>query len=164
VSQETIASKIRHIHHFTLPVRDLDRAIRFYCEVLGAELLKIRDPEEDAKRGVQTVRHAWIRLGAYPRIDLFPQTYGQPELEQSHPHFAFSVPGPDLLVCTQILAKEGIPYDGPTRIGPPGSATMYFDDPDGNHLELCCSEGYPEGAPIRLGAVNRSHLGYHWPR
>lgn len=163
MSRPTIASKIQHLHHFTLPVRDLDRGIKFYCEVLGAELLRVTDPK-DVERGLRSATHAWIRLGAYPRIDLFPQPYGQPELEQSHPHFAFSVSGPDLLECAKSLEQQGIPYDGPTRLGPPGSATLYFDDPDGNHLELCCNEGYPEGAPIRIGPVNRKHLKYQWPR
>ena len=37
-----------------------------------------------------------------------------------------------------IPASEGVPIEGPLRLGPPGQASIYFNDPFGNRLEITC--------------------------
>ena len=61
-----------------------------------------------------------------------------------------------------MLSRNGVAAEGPLRQGPPGSASVYFDDSEGNHLELV-SHGYPVDAPIRPGSPNIQAMRYEWP-
>ncbi|HTX23805.1 MAG TPA: hypothetical protein VMD03_04045 [Steroidobacteraceae bacterium] len=43
-----------------------------------------------------------------------------------------------LLKWKSHLESHGVPTDVPLQLGPPGQASLYFNDPFGNHLELEC--------------------------
>ena len=147
--------RIGALDHITIPVKDLDRARRFYCDVLGAAYLMTvdeatlrrfgRPPAENDGEGAY---HISVFLGGTTRLDLFKQSFGQPMQTQGHPHFAFHVSPTDLGKWRRRLIAQGVPVDGPLQLGPPGQASLYFDDPFGNHLELTCL-GYPSPLPIR---------------
>ncbi|WP_420829424.1 VOC family protein [Nannocystis pusilla] len=46
------------------------------------------------------------------------------------------------------LHAHGVPTDGPLQLGFPGQASLYFNDPAGNLLELTCT-GYSRPIPVR---------------
>ena len=46
------------------------------------------------------------------------------------------------------LESQGVPTQGPLQLGPPGQASLYFNDPFGNHLELECM-GFTKPIPVR---------------
>jgi catechol 2,3-dioxygenase-like lactoylglutathione lyase family enzyme len=147
--------RLAHLDHVTIPVHDLEVARRFYCEILGAAHLMTIDEaalrklgRPPAKNGGDGTYHHSLSLGGATRIDLFLQTAGQPPLTQGHPHFAFRVPPRDMLKWKALLDARGIPTEGPLRLGFPGQASMYFNDPSGNHLEIVC-HGFPATIPIR---------------
>jgi hypothetical protein len=83
---------------------------------------------------------------------LFLQSKGQPPADSGHPHYAFKVSARDMRQWQRILLLHGIPHDGPIQLGPPGQASLYFNDPFGNHLEMTCF-GYAEPIPIRVPAM-----------
>ncbi|ADO70821.1 VOC family protein [Stigmatella aurantiaca] len=157
------------IDHLTLPVSDLELAERFYVDLLGAEFLERFDAETflrfrpDRANELENPRnsplHVSVRLGHGPRLDLFLQAFGQPGLEQAHPHIAFAVAGPDLDRVKNALEAAGVPTDGPRRLGPPGQASLYFMDPFGNNLEFMTS-AYPGSPPV--GAPDWKRLAYQW--
>jgi catechol 2,3-dioxygenase-like lactoylglutathione lyase family enzyme len=78
-----------------------------------------------------------LSVGA-TRVDLFLQHAGQPAPSLGHPHYAFAVPPRDLARRQRRLATEGVSIEGPLRLGPPGQASIYFNDPFGNRLEITC--------------------------
>jgi catechol 2,3-dioxygenase-like lactoylglutathione lyase family enzyme len=154
---------LRHLHrprigrldHVTIAVRDLEVARRFYCEVLGAEHFMTVDDETfrrfgrpPAENGGEGSHHVSVYLGGSTRIDLFLQQTGQPAVAQGHPHYAFEVPARHLLKWKMQLEEHGVPTEGPLQLGPPGQASLYFNDPFGNHLELACL-GFSKPIPIR---------------
>ena len=146
---------IGSVEHVTIPVRDLPTAKRFYCDVLGATHFMTVDDAVlqkfgrlPAARGGQGSHHISVYLGGATRVDLFLQETGQPVSHNGHPHFAFKVSPFKLSKWKQILEGKGIPTDGPIRLGPPGQASLYFNDPFGNHLEITCF-GYPVELQIR---------------
>jgi catechol 2,3-dioxygenase-like lactoylglutathione lyase family enzyme len=158
----------RGIDHVTLPISDMDRAERFYVGVLGAELLERFDAttflehrpgREDELEGRNSPLHLSMSFGAGPRLDLFVQDYGQPGLEQAHPHVAFEVDGASLDVIKEHLLSAGVLVDGPRRLGPPGQASLYFLDPFGNKLEFM-TNAYPGEAPV--GAPDWQAIAYEW--
>jgi hypothetical protein len=46
------------------------------------------------------------------------------------------------------LEASGVPTEGPLQLGPPGQASLYFNDPFGNHIVIVCL-GYAAPIPIR---------------
>jgi catechol 2,3-dioxygenase-like lactoylglutathione lyase family enzyme len=164
------AQLVGALDHVTIPVRDLDVAERFYIGLLGGDLVMRCDEAFYRKRGVATrlqtstgrdysPLHLSLSFGAGPRIDLFLQSWGQPTDEQPHTHFAFHIPPAKLLQWKQRLADEGVPSDGPRRLGPPGQASLYFNDPFGNHLEL---QTLGFGHQIPIGPPDMKRLVYEW--
>src|SRR5215472_13125362 len=143
------------LDHITIPVHDLEIARRFYCDVLGAAYVMRVDDETfkrfgrpPAANGGEGSHHISVCLGGRTRVDLFLQHSGQPPRGAGHPHYAFEVPPRDLLKWHARLTAKGIPTEGPLQLGPPGQASLYFNDPFGNHLELACL-GYPGAIAIR---------------
>lgn len=167
----TLRGRVLGVDHFTLAVRDMALAERFYIGLLGAELIMRVDeeflrriggpmpPERRAElEGPNSPIHTSIRLGQSPRIDLFLQPTHVPTV-LPHPHFAFGVRPEELLSLRAVLNQAGVPTDGPRRLGPPGQASLYFNDPFGNHLELT-TMGFID--PIPVGAPDLSRLVYEW--
>jgi catechol 2,3-dioxygenase-like lactoylglutathione lyase family enzyme len=158
------------LDHVTMPVRDLEIAEQFYVGLLGGDVVMRCDEAFFRARGVETKMHTStgkdlsplhlsLSFGSGPRLDLFLQSWGQPTVEQPHTHLAFRIPASKMMHWKDKLASEGIPSDGPRRLGPPGQASLYFNDPFGNHLELQtlgCDLEIPMGPP------DMESLVYQW--
>ena len=130
---------IRGLNHLTIPVKERYRAARFYIVALGAEAHHESAPDRVAK-GLSRSLQFGIRMAANFEIDLFEQEFGQPDWNQSHPHLALDTSAEDLEKWAEHFNKWQIPFVGPvTRSGTKG-AEIYFNDPDGNHLEVHCSD------------------------
>ena len=137
--------RLRGLEHLTIAVSDLAEARRFYCDVLGGALMMTVDDAFLARYGRppapnngEGAHHISVYLGGATRVDLFLQHAGQPAPTIGHPHYAFLVSPAQLLDWRRRLQAEGVRVDGPLRLGPPGHASIYFNDPFGNHLELTC--------------------------
>lgn len=147
--------KVGPLDHLTIPVHDLARARQFYCDVLGAAHAVTVDDETfrrygrpPAGNGGEGAHHVSVFFGGTARVDLFLQRSGQPAPASGHPHFAFRVSPRQLLRWKARIEAHGVPTEGPLQLGPPGQASLYFNDPFGNHLELECM-GFTQAIPIR---------------
>jgi catechol 2,3-dioxygenase-like lactoylglutathione lyase family enzyme len=147
--------RLAALDHVTIPVADLEQSRRFYCDVLGAAYLMTIDDEAMKKFGRppaanrgEGAYHVSLFMGGVTRVDLFLQHAGQPAPAHGHPHFAFRVPPRDMLKWKKRLELHGVPTDGPLRLGFPGQASLYFNDPSGNHLEIVTT-GFTKPIPIR---------------
>jgi catechol 2,3-dioxygenase-like lactoylglutathione lyase family enzyme len=150
--QNQVQAQILGIDHLTLPVHNLDLAERFYTQVLGAKVTY----RTERSRPMPFIA---IAIGNSPSIDLFLQPWGQPAANQPNPHLAFSARGEDLLDLKQQLIANQIPVAGPIRFGPPGHGSLYFQDPFGNHLELCARDFAGE---VNLEPYDMEKLSYQW--
>jgi catechol 2,3-dioxygenase-like lactoylglutathione lyase family enzyme len=152
---------LMHIDHVALTVPDLDAAVGFYCDVLGATEFYRLGPYDSAEipRGADgrdwgeahinvagaRIRLAMLRLGSGAMLELFQ--YEKPDDARKIPprncdlgshHIAMRVENLDLAV--RFLRAKGIRVmDGPIVIGEGPRAGMlvnYFLDPWGNQLEV----------------------------
>ena len=156
--------RLHGIDHVTIPVHDLAVARTFYCDVLGAIYMMAvddtvlqkygRPPAPDQGNGVH---HVSVLLGGQTRVDLFLQREGQPKADLGHPHHAFKISPADMLAWKKRLESRGIPTEGPLQLGPPGQASLYFNDPSGNHLEVT-TMGYTGDTAV--GAPQMARLAY----
>ncbi|HEY7065687.1 MAG TPA: VOC family protein [Chloroflexota bacterium] len=142
--------------HVSLPVRDVEEACRFWTEVLGAERVLNRHPQQFAE-----VRVGGILLG-FSR-----QPTGWTGRTAEFPHYAFFVNPADMETFKGRLERAGVPTHAiwtRNRV----EALMYFRDPSGNLFELYCPKGYAtDRIPVGKGAggdyeVDLAALNYDW--
>jgi len=148
-------SQVGAIDHITPPVHDLALARRVHCGILGADSFMRVDDETFRRYGRPPAphdgegsHHISVFLAGTTRVDLFLQHSGRPPVAVGHPHIAFGVPPRQLLRWKAKLEAHGLPIEGALRLGPPGQASLYFNDPFGNHLELTCT-GFSQAVSIR---------------
>ena len=125
--------QLKGIHHIALNVKDLDRAERFYKDVLGFQI---------THRFSKGLRHLMLETGN-ATIALFES----PELEvkeamnllseEGYHHVALEADPADFKNIVKELKSKNIHIDnGPVKRG--DGESIYFNDPDDNHLEIHC--------------------------
>ncbi len=118
--------QIGHVH---LKVADLDRALRFYCGVLGFELM-MRYGESAAFISAGGYHHH-IGLNTWESAGGSPPAAGTTGLY----HLAIVYPTRAALAdALRRLVEAGVPLEGASDHGV--SEALYLRDPDGNGVEL----------------------------
>ena len=148
--------QVQRIHHTGITVSNIDRTIRFYTRVLGAQLLYSGDSETQGvpPKEFQNVvgvkgaklKFAFLRVGD-TLIELI--CYRSPKGVKLHwihndvgtPHIAFKVRNVDA-ACSFLLRQGLAPLNPPVvvmtkrRTWTKGWKFAYFRGPDGEYLEL----------------------------
>ena len=129
------AIEIRAIDHVVLRVRDRERALRFYCDVLHCK----------EERRLESLGLTQLRAGA-SLIDLVEvdaplgRLGGEPPGEGARnvDHFALDLASFDEAAIREHLVRHGVaPGEVGMRYGARGTGpSMYVRDPDGNIVEL----------------------------
>ena len=118
--------RIGHVH---LKVADLDRALRFYCDVLGFELMQRMGPSAAFVSAGGYHHHiglnTWESAGGSPPP---PGTTGLYHIAILYPTRA------DLADGLRRVLRAGISLDGAADHGV--SEALYLRDPDDNGVEL----------------------------
>ena len=128
VKEKTIDPNVR-IGHVHLKVANLQRALDFYCGVLGFELTQ-RYAEEAAFVSAGGYHHH-IGLNTWESRDGSPPPKGATGLY----HFAILYPTRAALAdALRRLMKANISLEGASDHGV--SEALYLSDPDGNGIEL----------------------------
>lgn len=114
---------IKGIYEVAIKVKDLPRAEKFYRDVLGLEV------------GIRDEGRNWLflRAGGSNGMLVLQEEKG----EFPSQHFAFTVDEIDIENAAKILRDRGVDVDGPVFHEWMPATSLYFDDPDGNALELC---------------------------
>lgn len=161
-------SPLTAITHVTVPCADLRVAEEFYVGLLGARVVVRVDADKrrtlgwpDAEIEAKASDHVGVRIGdSRPRLDLFDYPAGIP-VAAKHPHIGLAVAPPGFHGWRQRLLDHGVPVVGPRRLGPPGQASLYFNDPFGNHLEIHTDGIDTAGMPLG-GPADDGELTYRW--
>jgi catechol 2,3-dioxygenase len=141
-------TRIGHVH---LKVADLDRALHFYCEVLGFELMQ--------KYGTQA---AFVSAGGYHHhigLNTWESQGGAPPPPGSTGLYHLAILYPtraDLADALKQLMSHEIELDGASDHGV--SEALYLHDPDGNGIELYWDrpkEEWPKAADGSLAMHTR---------
>ncbi len=120
------ATRIGHVH---LKVADLERALSFYCGVLGFELMQ--------RYGAQA---AFISAGGYHHhigLNTWESKGGSPPPPGTTGLYHVAILYPTRLALADALRRlieAGVELDGASDHGV--SEALYLRDPDGNGLEL----------------------------
>jgi len=127
--------RITGLDHLVLRVRDLDRMVGFYCEVLGCRMERVQ-----AELGLTQIRagRSLIDLvtvgGKLGRMGgVAPGKEGR-----NLDHFCITVDGYDEAGIRAYLAGRGVEIgEAGSRYGAEGEGpSLYISDPEGNVVEL----------------------------
>jgi lactoylglutathione lyase len=118
-----------------LTVRDLQRSMTFFGQVLGLELAEFFPDRK--------VAFYWVGNRGDSMLGLWEVGTGP---QSMHLHVAFSADLNDVLGAPQRLRSDGVapldfwgaPADEPVVLAWMPAVSIYFSDPDGNMLELLC--------------------------
>lgn len=144
------ASPISRVSHIGVCVSDLERSLRFYCDVLGFErsktvpdvhvqgepsdsLLRLRDVDLHAVYLERDGFRIELLYYASPRSPERPPRRAMNDLGLTH----LSVKVPDVLAALDRLEAEGVVVDRDTVIEIGGlTVAAFVRDPDGLGIEL----------------------------
>lgn len=140
-------------HHVGVSVRDMDRALRFYRDLLGFEVEWEHQDRSGAEMSrvvglAQARAHMTMLKGYGGRIELFH--YLNPQGREAGVrrqcdfgliHFALTVK--DIQPLYERLRAAGVKFNCPPQVLRPGVTVTYMQDPEGNTIELV---EYQEGA------------------
>lgn len=134
--------KVIELDHIVLNVRDIDRSLAFYTQVLGLGAERVEEFKA-GKTGFPSVR-----INNDTIIDLFPlkaesapPQKGAEKNSGNLNHFCLVVEKEDFSGIVDYLKGHQVSIrQGPiSRWGARGRATsVYFLDPDGNEVEIRC--------------------------
>ena len=135
------------ISELVLEVGDLERARRFYRDVLGFEETLYGEGREG---------RLWYLVGDSARLGLWTEQTGLAGGRGgSHVHFAFHVADEEVDRIRERIEAAGAEVEGPIQLGP--GRAVYVTDPDGNvvefwsqDMEAYCRSAREDGAPGTL--------------
>ena len=145
-------------------VNDLVLTERFYVHVLGEilpsyianrymlttdEIVRERQMQALAARGngestgFVAVPYARAMVGhADVILRLLDHHVQEPPIDQvrGRPRLALSISAEQMVRAPAVLRRHGVPFEGPVEHAEPApiASSLYFKDPSGNFLELCC--------------------------
>lgn len=138
---------IKSFHHTAISVKDLDRSIHFYSNLLGMKLeWRIDHRKSEALEkvvGLKNVDVSYAMLSGWGgRLEIFqyhspegkPLPPGWPVCDKGVTHFGFEVEAIDALY--EKLVAEGVRFNTAPQTIRDGVRATYFHDPDGITVEF----------------------------
>jgi catechol 2,3-dioxygenase-like lactoylglutathione lyase family enzyme len=124
--------QLEGIDHVALGVRDIERSVKWYTDVLGFERL-----HQGAWGGVPTfIGKGTTGIALFPaKSDAKPPSSSHRELRMLH--LAFRANGENFIAAQRELEKRGIKFEFQDH---EISHSIYFRDPDGHQLEITTYE------------------------
>ena len=113
---------IKGVYEVAVRVKDLQRAERFYKDVLGLE------------EGIRDDRRKWIFMRAGGENGMV--VLQEDKSDWPSQHLAFTVDEADIGRAASILKEKGVAVSEPVYHEWMKATSLYFDDPDGHALEL----------------------------
>ena len=130
-----IESKVQFngVSHFALNVTNMERAEKFYTDVLGFPVFM----RTHTRAGLQHIEvdagNVAIALFESPKLDL--KAAHKTMTDDGYLHFAVDAPYDRFDATLQFLKEAGVEMDGEPRDWG-NSVSVYFRDPDGHQLEI----------------------------
>jgi catechol 2,3-dioxygenase-like lactoylglutathione lyase family enzyme len=157
------------IGHIGIATRDLDRAVRFYTDIVGLRLTeRFEYPEEAVGHGSSVTAGAFVRCdSAHHCISIFalraelapPEGEGTSAFGLHHVAFEMATPE-DLLAKLRAVRARGVPVVQSRRGGPGNQPRFYIHDPDGNLVEFFwgIDQIGPQGRPRAFRPIEEIDL------
>ena len=125
--------KTTGVYHIGIPVNDLDRAVKFYTEVLGMTVAKLNRDDMGKGLGRADLRSGNGMVVLFQR----PKALEGDAIErEGATHQAFSVSRDDFELAKQKMTDWGVKVHDTPAVDRPTGSGFYFFDTEGNLLQL----------------------------
>ena len=133
-------------HHVGISVRDMEKAMDFYCNTLGFSLVwahkeRTGEPLQKVVGLPGAVMDISMLEGYGMRVELFkyivPEGCDRGLMRQCDfglIHFALKVK--DARAVYDVLISKGVQFSSPPQDLRPGVVAIYMQDPEGNTIEI----------------------------
>jgi catechol 2,3-dioxygenase-like lactoylglutathione lyase family enzyme len=131
--QEAAMIKTTGVYHIGIPCNDVDRAVKFYTEILGMSIAKLN--RDDMGKGLA---RADLRSGE-SMVVLFQRPApldGDFIQREGATHQAFTVSRDDFELAKQKMGDWGVRIHTTPAVDRPSGSGFYFFDSEGNLLQL----------------------------
>jgi catechol 2,3-dioxygenase-like lactoylglutathione lyase family enzyme len=125
--------QLNGISHYALNVANMDRAEKFYTQVLGFPVIMRSQTKSGLKHFEIDAGNVAIALFEQPHLDLKPAH--KIMTDDGFLHFAFEGFFERYDETLQALKDSGVELDGEPR-DRGKSIAIYFQDPDGHQIEI----------------------------
>jgi catechol 2,3-dioxygenase-like lactoylglutathione lyase family enzyme len=127
---------IKGIRTFAMSAKDLDKAVDFYTNVIGGQIVRKVEPTQEQLQAGQ-VKEVDVRLGNF-EVHLFDASKGPRSVD---PHHTLNIPWQEKEKALKSLEDIGANIEKvrPHRDGESYSINVF--DPDGNRWELSFAKG-----------------------
>jgi len=127
---------IKGIRTFATSAKDLDKAVNFYTQVIGGQIVRKVEPSAEQLQAGQ-VKEVDVRLGNF-EVHLFDASKGPRSVD---PHHTLNIPWQEKEKALKSLQEIGANIEKvrPHRDGESYSINVF--DPDGNRWELSFNKG-----------------------
>ncbi len=120
---------LEKVVYVTVFVKDQEKALDFYTNVLGFEK-RVDSPKPDGPRALSVGLK-----GQDLQLVLWPGTPGQGQPYKGHNTAAYTIDTKDCRKAFETLKSRGVKFDTEVLENPFGYVAV-FQDPDGNRLQL----------------------------
>lgn len=133
--------KIKGVHHLGLPVNDMERAKKFYTEVLGMGCAKVDVDVEtgglykNAEGHYPLTARLFMQDGAELVLFQRPKPLDRGPFEDGTSHISLELPKEDFATAVADLKKAGVTIMYEEHVRESGRS-VYFIDPEGNYLQI----------------------------
>jgi len=121
---------IKGIHHTAFTVRDMEKSLNFYCDILG-----FKKAFELTRNGQPWIVYIKIKDGQF--IELFYGGVNKPEIDKNsigYSHLCLEVD--DIHEIAEHLKDHGLTLDTEPKKGMDTNWQCWVRDPDGNRIEF----------------------------
>jgi uncharacterized glyoxalase superfamily protein PhnB len=127
---------IKGIRTYAMSAKDLDKAVDFYTNVIGGQIVRKVEPTQEQLQAGQ-VKEVDVRLGNF-EVHLFDASKGPRSVD---PHHTLNIPWQEKEKALKSLEEIGANIEKvrPHRDGESYSINVF--DPDGNRWELSFAKG-----------------------
>jgi methylmalonyl-CoA/ethylmalonyl-CoA epimerase len=133
--------KIKGVHHLGLPVNNLERAKKFYTEVLGMACTKVDEDQETGSLFKEAMGHypmtARLFMQNGDELVLFERSkpIDRGAFDDGTSHLSLELAKEDFTTAVADLKKAGVKIMYEEHVRPTGRS-VYFIDPEGNYLQI----------------------------
>jgi glyoxylase I family protein len=136
--------KTKGVYHIGIPVNDVERAVKFYTEILGMTIAKLNRDDMGHHLNRADLRSGDSMVVLFQR----PTAIEKDALkEDGATHHAFFVSNEDFELAVRKMADQGVKIHSVPTVDRPSGRGFYFFDPDGNLLQLYAP---PKGPSVPL--------------
>ena len=138
--------KIKKLYHVGLPVNNLDRATKFYSEVLGMKCTKIGldvdsgGPYKEVHGMYPAISRLFFEDGMCLVLFERPKPIERGDFDDGTAHIALQTSKEDFDRAADELKKAGVKVLIDKPVARPSGRGLYFFDTEGNYIQLQCPE------------------------